>query len=127
MPALGVSLRDLLPPAGPREALPVQAVLDLGRRADQLGYDSLWLPEGRGREDFSQLGALAIATRRIRLATGIMPVFSRPPALMALGLATLDDLSGGRAPDTLESPRAASASHLAILFERSGNASRSSG
>jgi probable F420-dependent oxidoreductase len=44
----------------------------------------------------AQLGALAITTNRVHLATGIMPVFSRPPALAAMGLATLDDLSGGR-------------------------------
>jgi probable F420-dependent oxidoreductase len=94
---LGVALRDLLPPAGPRTALPVQAVLDLGVLAERGGYDSVWLPEGRGREAFAQLGALAAVTRRIRLGTGILPVFSRPPALTAMALTTLDDLSGGRA------------------------------
>jgi 5,10-methylenetetrahydromethanopterin reductase len=93
---LGVALRDLLPPAGTRAALPVRAMVDLAARADHLGYDSVWLPEGRGREAFAQLGAMAVATRRAQLATGIMPVFSRPPALAAMGLATLDDLSGGR-------------------------------
>ena len=93
---LGVALRDLLPPAGPRTALPVRAVLDLGVLAERGGYDSVWVPEGRGREAFAQLGALAAMTRRIRLGTGILPVFSRPPALTAMALATLDDLSGGR-------------------------------
>jgi len=94
--ALGVALRDLLPPAGPRTALPVRSVLDLGTLAERGGYHSVWLPEGRGREAFAQLGALAAATRRIHLGTGILPVFSRPPALTAMALATLDDLAGGR-------------------------------
>ncbi|HXF83535.1 MAG TPA: LLM class flavin-dependent oxidoreductase, partial [bacterium] len=93
---LGVALRDLLPPDRTRAALPVRAMVALAALADRLGYDSLWLPEGRGREAFAQLGAMATMTRQARLATGIMPVFSRPPALAAMGLATLDDLSGGR-------------------------------
>lgn len=96
MPLLGVSLRDLLPPAGPRAALPVRAMVDLAVLSDQLGYHSVWLPEGRGREVMAQLGAIALATKHIQLGTGIMPVFSRPPALAAMGLATLDDLSQGR-------------------------------
>jgi len=96
MPSIGVALRDLLPPAGQRIALPVRSFADLAVRAERLGYHSVWLPEGRGREAFAQLGALAVTTDRIHLGTGIMPVFSRPPALAAMGLATLDDLSGGR-------------------------------
>jgi probable F420-dependent oxidoreductase len=94
--ALGVALRDLLPPSGPRSALPVRSFIDLGTLAERGGYHSVWLPEGRGREAFAQLGALAATTHRIHLGTGILPVFSRPPALTAMALATLDDLSEGR-------------------------------
>lgn len=93
---LGVALRDLLPPAGARAALPVRAMVELAALADRRGYHSVWLPEGRGRESFAQLGAMAAATRKVRLGTGIMPVFSRPPALAAMGLATLDDLAADR-------------------------------
>jgi alkanesulfonate monooxygenase SsuD/methylene tetrahydromethanopterin reductase-like flavin-dependent oxidoreductase (luciferase family) len=39
---------------------------------------------------------MALATSRIQLGTGILPVFSRHPTLAAMGIATLDDLSGGR-------------------------------
>ncbi|MDR7556137.1 MAG: LLM class flavin-dependent oxidoreductase [Armatimonadota bacterium] len=92
----GLVLRDLLPPAGPRELLPVRTLVDLAVLADRLGYDSLWVPEGRGRELCSLLGAMARATRRVRLATGIMPIFSRPPALAAMAAATLADLTAGR-------------------------------
>jgi len=93
---LGVALRDLLPPAEPRVAMPARAMVDLAVTAERAGYHSVWLPEGRGRESFAQLGAMALATSRIQLGTGIMPVFSRPPELAAMGIATLDDLSGGR-------------------------------
>ncbi len=93
---LGVSLRGLLPSAGAQAALPARTVVELAGLAERLGYHSVWVPEGQGREAFTLLGAIATATQRVRLGTGVLPVFSRPPALAAMGLATLDDLSGGR-------------------------------
>lgn len=93
---LGLVLRDLLPPAGPRELLPAQALVEAAALADRLGYDSVWVPEGRGRELGALLGAMAGATRHVGLATGILPFYSRPPALVAMMAATLADLSGGR-------------------------------
>lgn len=89
-------LRDLLPPAGPRELLPVRVLVELVALAERRGYDSVWVPEGRGRELGATLGAMAVSTSTIRLATGILPIFSRPPALVAMAAATLADLTGGR-------------------------------
>ncbi len=93
---LGIVLRDLLPPAGPRDLLPSRSLVDLASLADRLGYESVWFPEGTGRELMSLLGAAAGATSRIRLATGILTIFSRPPALAAMAASTLADLTGGR-------------------------------
>ncbi|MFN3973679.1 MAG: LLM class flavin-dependent oxidoreductase [Dehalococcoidia bacterium] len=72
------------------------AVLDLVREAEGLGYHSVWLGEAWGREIFTCLTALALGTSRIHLASGIVNIFSRSPALMAMGAATLDEVSGGR-------------------------------
>ncbi len=66
------------------------------RAADQCGYDSFWMPEAWEREAFSTLTELAARTERIHLATGIINVFSRSPAVIAMGAATLDEISGGR-------------------------------
>ncbi len=93
---LGLVLRDLLPPAGPRDLLPVRALVDYAALADRLGFDSVWIPEGQGRELMATIGAMGQATSRIRLATGILPFYSRPPALTAMAAATLADLTGGR-------------------------------
>lgn len=93
---LGLVLRDLLPPAGPRELLPAQTLVEHAAVADRLGYDSLWVPEGSGREALTMVSAMAGVTLRLRLATGILPIFSRPPALVAMAAATLADLTGGR-------------------------------
>ncbi len=94
--SVGVSLRDLLPSSRPGTSLPTRTLVELAVLAERLGYHSVWVPEGQGREVFALLGAIAATTGRIWLGTGVLPVFSRPPALAAMGLATLDDLSGGR-------------------------------
>ncbi|MDR7520226.1 MAG: LLM class flavin-dependent oxidoreductase [Armatimonadota bacterium] len=93
---LGVVLRDLPPPVGPRDLLPARTLVEFAVLAEDLGYDSVWVPEGRGREAIALIGAMAPATARIRLATGILPFYSRPPALVAMAATTLADLSGGR-------------------------------
>lgn len=64
--------------------------------ADDLGYDSFWLPEAWGYEIFSLLTEMAVATKRIKLGTGIINVFSRTPGLTAMTAATVDEISEGR-------------------------------
>jgi F420-dependent oxidoreductase-like protein len=54
------------------------------------------VPEAWGYEAFSLLTEIAVATKRIKIATGIVNVFSRSPGLMAMHAATLDEISGGR-------------------------------
>jgi len=64
--------------------------------ADELGYDSFWVPEAWGYEVFTLLTEIAVKTGRIRLGTGIANVFSRSPGLMAMSAATVDEISNGR-------------------------------
>ncbi|NUQ73152.1 MAG: LLM class flavin-dependent oxidoreductase [Polyangiaceae bacterium] len=64
--------------------------------ADDLGYDSFWVPEAWGYEVFSLLTEMAVHTKRIRLGTGIVNVFSRSPGVIAMHAATLDEISEGR-------------------------------
>jgi F420-dependent oxidoreductase-like protein len=73
-----------------------KAVLRTARLAEELGYDSIWVPEAWGYEQFQLLTEIALATKRLRLATGIANVFSRSPALLAMSAATLDEISEGR-------------------------------
>jgi alkanesulfonate monooxygenase SsuD/methylene tetrahydromethanopterin reductase-like flavin-dependent oxidoreductase (luciferase family) len=42
------------------------------------------------------LTAYALATSRIRVGTGVVPIYTRTPATMAQTAATIDELSGGR-------------------------------
>jgi 5,10-methylenetetrahydromethanopterin reductase len=78
---------------------PARAALRLGRKVEELGYDSLWVVESTAapsRDAVSLLGAIAATTERIRLATGIINVYTRSPLLIATTVAHLDEISGGR-------------------------------
>ena len=71
-------------------------MIECVRAADACGYDSFWMPEAWEHDAFTILTELAVRTERIHLGTGIINVFSRSPALIAMSAATLDEISGGR-------------------------------
>jgi F420-dependent oxidoreductase-like protein len=64
--------------------------------AEQLGFESAWITQIAGRDAFMVLAAYAMHTQRIRLGTGVMPIYTRTPATMAQTAATLDELGDGR-------------------------------
>jgi F420-dependent oxidoreductase-like protein len=66
-------------------------------RAEELGYESVFVTHIAGRDSITLLAGYAGRTSRIRLGTGVIPIYARTPANMAQSFATLDDLSGGRA------------------------------
>ena len=72
-------------------------IIDLARRADDLGYDTLWTGESWGRDVFTVLTMIACHTSRIRVGTGIATVYSRTPTLIAQSIGSLDIVSKGRA------------------------------
>ena len=64
--------------------------------ADELGYEIFALPEGWGLDSAPVLTEIALRTARIHLASGILSVWGRTPATLAMTAATLHQLSGGR-------------------------------
>ena len=77
---------------------PAAEVVELAVRAEALGYDDFWLADERFfREAYTLLGLAAARTSRIRLGPGVTDPYSRHPALTAMAIATLDEVSGGRA------------------------------
>ncbi|MFN0091331.1 MAG: LLM class F420-dependent oxidoreductase [Acidimicrobiales bacterium] len=66
------------------------------RDLESAGVDLLWSGEIYGFDLASILAYLAGQTERVQLMTGIFPVYSRTPALIAQTAATIDALSGGR-------------------------------
>lgn len=71
-------------------------IRDCVRLAEDLGYESAWVAEGHGGDQFAVLAACATATRRIQLGTSITSVFVRTAPTIAMAAATVDELSGGR-------------------------------
>jgi len=66
------------------------------RRAEALGYDSTYITHIAARDSLTVLMAYAAATDRIRLGTGVLPIYSRTPVATAQQAATVDEYSGGR-------------------------------
>ena len=78
--------------------LSVGRAVDLARAAEDAGADSVWVAEGPvARDAFVTLTAIAAATSRVQLGTGVVNPFTRHPAQLAASFATLDEASGGRA------------------------------
>lgn len=94
---------SLLPPvARPRLGVVVDYAADVLEAAEdvaeleRIGADLVTVSEAYSFDAVSKLGFLAARTERIRLASAILPIYSRTPALLAMTAATLDVLSGGR-------------------------------
>lgn len=96
-----------LPHFGPLAS--AQGTIDLARRAEELGFDSVWVgdhilypPDVAARfgtefyEAVTTLAFVAAATRRVRIGTAVLVLPYRNPLVLAKELATLDVLSGGR-------------------------------
>ncbi|MFI0411671.1 LLM class flavin-dependent oxidoreductase [Actinomadura sp. 3N508] len=78
--------------------LPARETVALAREAEALGYDNVWVNDDRlQRDPIALLSAIAGATSRVALGPGVTNPYTRHPALLASAVATLDELSGGRA------------------------------
>ncbi|WP_329126659.1 LLM class F420-dependent oxidoreductase [Streptomyces caniferus] len=64
---------------------------------EDAGLDLVWVPEAYGFDAPSFMGYLAARTGRVEIGSGILSVFTRTPALLAMTAAGVDALSGGRA------------------------------
>ena len=58
--------------------------------------DTIWIPETWGMENFAITAAVSQKALRPRIGSSIINVYSRSPALVAMGAATVDTLSNGR-------------------------------
>jgi probable F420-dependent oxidoreductase len=81
---------------GHLDTLPIDEARAFARRADELGYDALWVPETVGREPLVLLGLLAGATSRLMLGTSIVNVWGRDAQAARMAAVTLAEATGGR-------------------------------
>ena len=71
-------------------------VVECVRLAEDVGYESAWVAEGHGGDQFSILTACALSTERIMLGTSISSVFVRSAPTIAMAAACVDSYSNGR-------------------------------
>ncbi len=84
-----------------------QELLAFAKRAEEVGFDSIWLPDHLlfrfpgyppqgGWDAWSLMAGLAAATNRMEIATLVACTSFRNPALIAKMADTIDEISGGR-------------------------------
>jgi F420-dependent oxidoreductase-like protein len=83
---LGIALEY----AVPRLEVPVALI----QQAERLGFHSVWSAEAYGSDAITPLAFLAAHTRHIKLGTALAQISARPPTVMAMQLATIDQLAG---------------------------------
>jgi probable F420-dependent oxidoreductase len=66
------------------------------RRAEDLGFESVWIAETGGPDPFVLAGVVAQATRRMRIGLAVSPVYFRTPATIAAASGTVAQLAPGR-------------------------------
>lgn len=74
----------------------VRACAAIARQADAAGFHGVWTTEFYDKDAFVRMAAIALATQRVNIGSGIAYAFVRNPVLTAAGAADLDELSGGR-------------------------------
>lgn len=99
----GTFLPTFIADDGPPEP---RALLDYARKAEETGFDSVWVTDHLLRADrfyrvpwlepMAVLKFVAAVTERVRLGTGILILPLRHPVLLAKEIATLQALSGNR-------------------------------
>jgi 5,10-methylenetetrahydromethanopterin reductase len=75
----------------------IRESVSIARRAEALGYDSLWFAEHNfSRDGISACAATAFATERLIIGPAVIPIFTRSALLVATTFASLDELAEGR-------------------------------
>lgn len=78
--------------------VPVQQLVLRAQLAESKGFDGVWVADERFyREVYSLLAVIATETSTVRLGPCVTDPYARHPALTAMAIATLDEISGGRA------------------------------
>lgn len=78
--------------------IPIPVMIEAVRQAEERGYDSVWMTEDYFyRDGFTPQMAFAMATKRMKVATGVVNPYTRNVVVNAITIATIDEVSNGRA------------------------------
>jgi probable F420-dependent oxidoreductase len=81
---------------GISEDLPVAVQQRLAADVEAAGFASLWTNEASGRDALLLCQAWAAATTALEVGVGVVPIWTRTPAQLAMASATLQEATGGR-------------------------------
>src|SRR3954447_7254048 len=73
----------------------LDSAIDRVKLAEELGYEAVYMTQIAGRDALTVMTVYALNTQRIRVGTGVVPIYTRTPATMAQTAVTIDELSGG--------------------------------
>ena len=76
--------------------LTINQILDCATHLSKYDPDSIWIPETWGMENFSMLSMVSQKTTSPKIGSSIINIYSRSPALIAMGAATVDTISNSR-------------------------------
>lgn len=76
--------------------LTINQVLNCASNLAKSSPDIVWIPETWGMENFSMLSAVSQKIKTSQIGSSIINIYSRSPAVIAMGAATVDTISGGR-------------------------------
>ncbi len=83
------------------EFVPADPVLKIGylaKLAEDAGFDTIWITDHYNNRDvYTTLAVLSLLTNNIRLGTGVTNPYTRNVAITASSIASINELSGGRA------------------------------
>jgi probable F420-dependent oxidoreductase len=69
---------------------------DWFHRLADLGYSDVWSAEVDGADGFTPLTVAALSEPRLHLGVAVTPAFTRGPGLLAMSIAALAEVAGGR-------------------------------
>jgi len=83
------------------EFVPNEPALKVGymaKLAEDAGFDTVWITDHYNNRDvYSTLAILSLATSKVKLGTGVTNPYTRNVAVTASSIASINDISGGRA------------------------------
>ncbi len=77
-------------------SLTINQILDCATHLSKYDPDSIWIPETWGMENFSILSMVSQKAKYPKIGSSIINIYSRSPALIAMGAATVDTISNSR-------------------------------
>ena len=90
-------LKEIAIAYGSRQDTTNSELIEIAQTSEEFGYSAFFTGESWGRDALTALTFVACHTSSLKVGTGILPIYSRTPALIAQSIASLDSISGGRA------------------------------